>query len=105
SIGLAGGAVVLGGVSAALTLTPAALAILANRIGAARTPPDDGFFARLARRTRRRALPIALVVAFLLAALATPFAGIRLVNSEAAQILTPASEPRRHAELVRDRFP
>jgi RND superfamily putative drug exporter len=106
SIGLAGGAVVLVGVCAALTLTPATLAILANRIGAARAPvSNDGCFARLARRTRRRPLSVALAVALVLAGLAAPFLQIRLVNSEPAQLLAPASEARQQDDLVRTRFP
>ncbi|MEK6719258.1 MAG: MMPL family transporter [Chloroflexota bacterium] len=94
SVGIAGAVVVLFAVSAALTLLPAILLVVGERIDALAvrrvraTPDDRGPWARLARRVMNR--PVAVLVptlAFLLV-LGTPFLHIRL-NAPDATILPP----------------
>ncbi|MEU3778484.1 efflux RND transporter permease subunit, partial [Streptomyces sp. NPDC032472] len=112
AIGLAAAGTVALSLAAALTLTPALLAAFPHRIGtrAADAPPgvDGGFggaSARLARWTRRRALPVVLGVGALLLACASPFLRVHLVSPVGEQQLPPAAEARRYADLVAERFP
>ncbi|MET9961765.1 efflux RND transporter permease subunit [Streptomyces sp. NPDC006326] len=108
SIGLAAAGTVGLSLAAALTLTPALLAAFPHRIGARAAGPardGDGGFARLARWTRRRALPVAVGVAALLVTCAAPFLHVHLVSPVGERQLPPGAEARRYAELVAERFP
>jgi putative drug exporter of the RND superfamily len=102
-MGLAGLAVVLLDLVAALTLVPALLATWGRRIRPARARTGDGGFARLARRVRRRPLPVVVVVSGLLLLAATPFLGVRFADPD-ARSLPEASESRRLAEIADERF-
>ncbi len=103
SMGLAGMAVVLLDLVAALTLVPALLAVWGRRIGPARARAADGGFARLARRVRRRPLPVVVVVSGLLLLAATPFLGVRFADPD-ARSLPESSASRQLAELADERF-
>ncbi len=103
SMGLAGMAVVLLDLVAALTLVPALLALWGRRIRPARPRAADGGFARIARRVRRRPLAVVVVVGGLLAVAATPFLGVRFADPD-ARSLPAASESRQLAELADARF-
>ncbi|MFJ4776077.1 MMPL family transporter [Streptomyces sp. NPDC088762] len=106
AIGLAAAGTVALSLAAALTLTPALLAAFPKRIGACAAPrTDSGGFARLARWTRRHALPVALGVGVLLLACATPFLRVHLVSPVGERQLPPAAEARRYADAVAERFP
>jgi len=105
AIGAAGVGVVLVAMAAAVTLTPALLAAFARWI---RIKPghiaNDGFFAWLARGTRRFAVPVTLAVAALLLAAGLPFLRANFINST-SNLLPADFETRRFAELVTARFP
>ncbi|MFJ3728353.1 MMPL family transporter [Streptomyces sp. NPDC090045] len=106
AIGLAAAGTVALSLAAALTLTPALLAAFPHRIGAcAARDTGSGAFARLARWTRRHALPAALGVGVLLLACATPFLRVHLVSPVGERQLPPAAEARRFADTVAERFP
>ena len=99
SMGLAGLAVVLLDLVAALTLVPALLAMWGRRIEPAPARSTDGGFARLARRVRRRPLPVVVVVCGLLALAATPFLGVRFADPD-ARSLPESSASRQLADLA-----
>ena len=104
SMGAAGVAVVLVSVAAALTLTPALLAVLGSRLPVpAAVVHDDGRFARLARRVQRRPLLVASTTGVLLAALALPFLGVRFLDG-GAELIPRSFETRQVADALRDRF-
>ncbi|MER6316163.1 MMPL family transporter [Streptomyces sp. NPDC001581] len=107
AIGLAAAGTVALSLAAALTLTPALLAAFPKRIGAGVAARGTGYdaFARLARWTRRHALPAAVGVGVLLLACATPFLRVHLVSPVGEQQLPPAAEARRYADIVAERFP
>ncbi|MEW2414773.1 MMPL family transporter [Streptomyces sp. NPDC046866] len=111
AIGLAAAGTVALSLAAALTLTPALLAAFPHRIGAAGERAagagggSGGVAARLARWTRRHALPAALGVGVLLLACAAPFLRVHLVSPVGEQQLPPGAEARRYADLVAARFP
>ena len=88
-----------------LTLVPALLALFARRISAPVTKmSDDGFFARLARATQRRALPVALVLGTLLLAAGTPFLSASFRNGD-ADLLPTSLESRQFADRTAALFP
>ncbi|MFD4866830.1 MMPL family transporter [Streptomyces sp. NPDC058412] len=107
AIGLAAAGTVALSLAAALTLTPALLAAFPKRIGAGVSARGAGYgaFARLARRTRRHALPAAVGVGVLLLTCATPFLRVHLVSPVGERQLPPAAEARRYADVVAERFP
>ncbi|MFE3186411.1 MMPL family transporter [Streptomyces violascens] len=106
AIGLAAAGTVVIALAAALTLTPALLATFPNRIGARAEPGgDNGVFARLARWTRRHALPVTLGIGALLIACAAPFLRAHLVSPVGERQLPPTAEARHYADLVAERFP
>jgi RND superfamily putative drug exporter len=107
SLGMAGVAVVLATMVAALTLLPALLGRIGHRLGVPAATqagaPDHGWFARLARLIQRRALPVAVLVATGLALLAVPFLGARFEAPD-ARALPRSSETRQVAEAIDERF-
>ena len=104
SMGAAGVSVVLVAAAAALTLTPALLALLGGRL---RVPPvrvrDEGGFARLARRVQRRPLLVALTTSAVLAASAAPFLGVRFIEG-GAELIPRSFETRQVADALTTRF-
>ena len=104
SMGLAGIAVVLVAVAAALTLTPALLALLGGRLRVREVAVrDDGRFFRLARRVQRRPLLVALATAAVLAASAAPFLGVRFIDG-GAELIPRSFETRQVADALSTRF-
>ncbi|MFC7501779.1 MMPL family transporter [Nocardioides sp. CPCC 206347] len=86
SIGYGGIAAVLIAMVAALTVLPAALAVLGTRIDSVRIPflqrstpneSDTGAWARLARAVMRRPIIVATAVTVVLLAVASPFLGVK----------------------------
>jgi len=105
ALAAAGVSVVLVALVAALTVTPAFLGLFRNRISAPTAPvPDDGFFARLARRVQRRPWLVTLGIAGILLASGSPFLGVHFRNG-GADLLPHQFESRRFADLVAQRFP
>ncbi len=124
SVGLGGVLVVLMAVFAALTLLPAALAIVGTRInafpvrfpklrkrtaiagtvvGAAHTEAHHGFWYRLSHLVMRYPVRIFVPVLLLLIALGSPFLGVRFSAPDAS--ILPASVPSRAAfDLLNSRF-
>jgi RND superfamily putative drug exporter len=107
SLGLAGIAVVITTMVAALTLLPALLGCVGHRLrlpaAAAAEVSDHGWFARLAGLIQRRALPVALLVSVALAALAVPFFHARF-DDPGVKALPESSETRKVAETIDERF-
>ncbi|HEU0003197.1 MAG TPA: MMPL family transporter [Ktedonobacteraceae bacterium] len=124
SVGLGGVLVVLMAVFAALTLLPAALAIIGTRInafpvrlpklkkraviavpaiGAATAEVHHGFWYRLSHIVMRYPVRIFVPVLLLLIALGSPFLGVRFSAPDAS--ILPASVPSRAAfDLLNSRF-
>ncbi|MGH2494213.1 MAG: MMPL family transporter [Ktedonobacteraceae bacterium] len=124
SVGLGGVLVVLMAVFAALTLLPAALAIIGTRInafpvrlprlrkraviagtaiGTANTEVHHGFWYRLSHIVMRYPVRIFVPVLLLLLALGSPFLGVRFSAPDAS--ILPASVPSRAAfDLLNSRF-
>src|SRR5579859_1972995 len=120
SVGLGGVLVVLMAVFAALTLLPAALAIIGTRINAfpvllpklrkqttiaatAIAEAHSGFWYRLSHLVMRHPVRIFIPVLLLLIALGSPFLGVRFSAPDAS--ILPASVPSRAAfDLLNSRF-
>lgn len=104
SAGLAGLAVVLFDLAAALTLMPALLAVAGRRIRPAKPARDDrGFFVRLTRMVGRRPVTVIAVTVPLLVIAVLPFAGVRFAEPDARSL--PSSSPSRQlADLASSRF-
>ena len=101
SMGLAGTAVVVVDMLAALTLLPALLALLGRRITPrAPRPAGTGVFARVARVVQRRPAVTALAVLAAMVVIAIPMVDMRLSTGDAR--LLPASTQTRalHDEMV-----
>lgn len=104
ALAAAGVSVVVVALVAALTVTPAFLGLFRNRISAPSAPvPDDGFFARLARRVQRRPWLVTVGLAAVLLAAGTPFLGVHFRNG-GADLLPQQFESRRFADLTAQRF-
>jgi putative drug exporter of the RND superfamily len=107
SLGLAGIAVVVTTMLAALTLLPALLGRWGHRLRVPAAPSagagDHGWFARLARLIQRRAWPVAVLVSLGLVVLAVPFAGARF-DDPGVKALPRSSETRAVAETIDRRF-
>ncbi len=99
SVGIAGAIVVGLGVTAALTLLPAILAILGpriDRLSVRRTRTEgsgEGRWARLARRVMDHPLAVFVPILLVLLALGAPFLSVRL-NAPDASILPPTVPSR-----------
>ena len=105
ALGAAGVTVVLVALLVGLTLVPALLATFHKRI---RTPSsavsDDGFFARLARATQRRAILVTVGLSALLVAAGLPFLGVNFQNG-GADLLPRSFEARQFSEAYAKAFP
>ncbi len=110
SVGIAGAIVVLFAVAAALTLLPAILLIVGERIDrfavrrVTATPDDHGPWARLARRVMQRPIAVLIPTLALLLLLGTPFLHIRL-NAPDASILPPTVPSRLAYDQLTSAFP
>ncbi|WP_204039766.1 MMPL family transporter [Acrocarpospora phusangensis] len=104
AIGAAGVSVVAVAALASLTLTPALLGVLGNRIKPQRASADEGRFARLARAVQRRPATTVAVTGLVLVVSALPFLGVRF-NNGGVDLLPTSFESRQVADLTRDRFP
>ena len=106
AVGLAGVTVVLVALLVALTLVPALCTLGGRRIVRLKSDdsPDDGLFARLARFVGRAYLPVVLVCAALLVALAWPTLGMRQVSSS-TELLPAGNAQRQFLEAARRDFP
>jgi RND superfamily putative drug exporter len=105
SFGIAGLAVVLLSMSAAVTLLPATLAAVGGRIKPSAPVPDaEGRFYRLTRWVQGRPVAIGGAVAIVLVLLGLPFLGARFENGD-ARTLPRSSEVRAAALMLADRFP
>jgi putative drug exporter of the RND superfamily len=104
SMGLAGAAVVVVDMIAAITLLPALLALVGHRISAAKAPTGDGAFARLARAVQRRPLLILVVTAGALLTLAAPLLGLRLSEGD-PRMLPRSTETRQMWDALTTHFP
>jgi RND superfamily putative drug exporter len=106
SMGLAGSLVVLVSVAAALTLLPAALGVLGQRVYALRLrrpPVGGGFWARLAQVVMRRPGMVFLAVVTLLLGLGAPFLRVEL-GAPDASVLPPDVPSRQGFDLLREHF-
>lgn len=105
SFGIAGLAVVLLSMAAAVTLLPATLAAVGGRIKPSAPAPDaEGRFYRLTRWVQGRPVVVGGAVALILLVLGLPFLGARFENGD-ARTLPRSSEVRAAALTVADRFP
>ncbi len=105
SFGIAGLAVVLLSMAAAVTLLPATLASVGRRIEPTVPAPDvDGRFYRLTRWVQARPVAVGGAVALLLLLLGVPFLSARFENGD-ARTLPRSSEVRATALTLSERFP
>jgi RND superfamily putative drug exporter len=105
SFGIAGLAVVLLCMLAAITLLPATLACVGHRVKPSVPSPDaQGRFYRLARSVQRRPIAVAGVVAAVLLLLGAPFLHAQFENGD-ARTLPRSSEVRATALTLAERFP
>ena len=104
SMGLAGLAVVLLDLVAALTLLPALLSWAGHRIRPATGPRRGaGVIARIGHAVRGRRITVVVVATVLLALAATPFLGVRYADPD-ERSLPASSDSRELAEQAADRF-
>jgi RND superfamily putative drug exporter len=82
SMGMAGTAVVLVDMIAAVTLLPALLALFGRRISAARVRTGDGVFARVARGVQRRPVLTLVATAGVMVTLALPVLGLHISQGD-----------------------
>ena len=105
SFGIAGLAVVLLSMAAAVTLLPATLAAVGGRITPSAPRPDvDGRFYRLTRWVQARPVVVGGAATVVLLLLGAPFLGSRFENGD-ARTLPRSSEVRATALMLADRFP
>jgi putative drug exporter of the RND superfamily len=109
SVGIAGAIVVGLAVAAALTLLPAILAVLGERLDALRirrvneVEDPDGPWARLARRVMRHPVAVFIPTLGFLLVLGFPFLHVRL-NAPDATILPPTVASRAAFDLLDEKF-
>jgi RND superfamily putative drug exporter len=116
SMGLGGALVALLAATIALTVLPAVLALLGNRVNAwspkflarraAReaTETESGFWYRLSRLVMRRPAAIAIVTAALLIVLGIPFWNLKFTSVD-AQVLPTSASARQVDDVLRADFP
>ena len=116
SMGLGGAIVALLAALISLTVLPAVLALLGNRVNslspkflqrradADARPAEEGFWYRLSRFVMRRPGPIAVVSATFLIVLTIPFLGIKFTSPD-AQILPEERSARQVDNVLRADFP
>jgi putative drug exporter of the RND superfamily len=105
AFGIAGLAVVLLCMAAAVTLMPATLAVVGGRITpTVPTTDHEGRFYRLARRVQRRPVLVGGAAALVLVLLGVPFLDARFENGD-ARTLPRSSEVRETYLTLAERFP
>jgi len=116
SMGIGGALVALFAAAVALTVLPAVLTLLGNRVNslspkflqrradADARPAHEGFWYRLSRFVMRRPLPIATVSTIVLLVVGIPFLGIKFTSAD-AQILPPETSARQVDDALRADFP
>jgi putative drug exporter of the RND superfamily len=116
SMGLGGALVALFAALISLTVLPAILTLLGNRVNALSPaflrrraeaearPAESGFWYRLSRFVMRRPLPVAVASAAVLIVLGLPFLGIKF-NTVDATVLPPDASAREAYEVVSEDFP
>jgi RND superfamily putative drug exporter len=92
-----------------LVVLPALLALLGHRVNALTlwrrsvTPPEEGFWHRMALFVMRRPIPVATAAVALLLVLGAPFLGLRLSLPD-DRVLQPGSDGRVVGDVLRDEF-
>jgi uncharacterized membrane protein YdfJ with MMPL/SSD domain len=116
SMGLGGALVALLAATIALTVLPAVLALLGNRVNAwspgflqrraerDATETESGFWYRLSHFIMRRPLPIAISTATLLIVLGIPFYSLKFTSVD-AQVLPTSASARQVDDVLRSDFP
>ncbi|MBC6462560.1 MMPL family transporter [Actinomadura sp. HBU206391] len=104
SMGLAGSAVVLVDMVAALTLLPALLTRFGHRISPAKRRAGAGMFARVARGVQRRPVLTLVVTAGAMAALAAPVLGLHISQGD-PRMLPGATSTRQMWDGLTEHFP
>ncbi|MDX6604988.1 MAG: putative drug exporter of the superfamily [Solirubrobacterales bacterium] len=116
SMGLGGALVALFAALISLTVLPAVLTLLGNRVNAGAPrflqhraeadarPAESGFWYRLSRFVMRRPIPVATLSALLLIVLGLPFLGIKF-NTVDPTVLPPSASARQAYDTVSREFP
>jgi uncharacterized membrane protein YdfJ with MMPL/SSD domain len=116
SMGLGGALVALFTALISLTVLPAVLTLLGNRVNAGAPrflqrraeadarPDESGFWYRLSRFVMRRPVPVATLSALLLIVLGLPFFGIKF-NTVDPTVLPESASARQAYEVVSEEFP
>jgi RND superfamily putative drug exporter len=104
SMGLAGAAVVLVDMMAALTLLPALLALLGRWIAPAKPRTRGGVFAAVARAVQRRPVVTLVVTAGAMLLLAAPVLGLRISEGD-PRMLPTATATRQMWDRLTTHFP
>ncbi len=116
SMGLGGALVALFTALISLTVLPAVLTLLGNRVNAGAPrflqrraeadarPDESGFWYRLSRFVMRRPVPVATLSALLLIVLGLPFFGIKF-NTVDPTVLPDSASAKQAYEVVSDEFP
>jgi uncharacterized membrane protein YdfJ with MMPL/SSD domain len=116
SMGLGGALVALFTALISLTVLPAVLTLLGNRVNAGAPrflqrraeadarPDESGFWYRLSRFVMRRPIPVATLSALFLILLGLPFFGIKF-NTVDPTVLPQSASARQAYETVSDEFP
>jgi uncharacterized membrane protein YdfJ with MMPL/SSD domain len=116
SMGLGGALVALLASAITLTVLPAVLALLGNRVNAGApkflqrraqrdaTETESGFWYRLSRFVMRRPIPIAIVTAAILIVLGIPFYSLKFTSVD-AQVLPESASARQVDNVMRAQFP
>jgi RND superfamily putative drug exporter len=92
-----------------VVVLPAILVLLGHRVNALTlwrrsvTPPEEGFWHRVATLVMRRPIPIATAVIALLLLLGAPFLGLRL-SSPDDRVLPESADVRQVHDVLRDEF-
>lgn len=104
SMGLAGAAVVLVDMAAALTLLPAVLALVGRRISAAKPRTGRGVFAAVARGVQRRPVLTLVVTAVAMVTLASPVLGMQIAQGD-PRMLPTSTDTRQLWDGLTTHFP